>query len=226
MRAQGVAATVAMVALTMSAAQAAQAAWTNAIDLITRECSACHGARGSSISPLFPKLAGQHAEYLEAQLKAFRDRSRADPHAQAFMWGMAAQLTDSMIKEIAAYFASQAPPRGRPGDPEATAAGQRVYEEGLPADGVQACQNCHLKMAQGHGAFPRLAGQHRDYLERQLRAFASNLRDNAVMREVVRNLTASQIHQVATFLSGLDVGADGDLADDRQPSLLPRRRWE
>ena len=99
----------AIVALALGIAVPAQAADTNtvALDLIRRECSACHGPRGISVAPMFPNLAAQQAVYLETQLKAFRDRSRADPHAQAFMWGMAAQLTDSAITEIAAYYAAQ-----------------------------------------------------------------------------------------------------------------------
>ncbi|MGE5202101.1 MAG: c-type cytochrome, partial [Acidobacteriota bacterium] len=100
--------TVVVVALTAASGQAAQES--AAVDLIRRECSTCHGAQGISVSPMFPNLAGQQAAYLEVQLKAFRDRSRADPHAQAFMWGMAAQLTDGTIADIAAYFAAQPPP--------------------------------------------------------------------------------------------------------------------
>ncbi len=132
---------VAALVLMTSVAHSARPTGTAAVDLIKRECSACHGARGISISPLFPNLRGQHAEYLAAQLKAFRERSRADPHAQAFMWGMAAQLTDRTIQEIATYFAAQSPPRGSPGDPAATLAGQKIYEEGISAQGVPACQS-------------------------------------------------------------------------------------
>src|SRR5579864_4601832 len=98
-----------LAALVLPAIQASAADRSAALDLVAKECSTCHGPKGISVSPTFPNLAGQQAEYLEAQLKAFRDRSRADPHAQAFMWGMAAQLTDSTIKEIADYFASQPP---------------------------------------------------------------------------------------------------------------------
>jgi len=85
-----------------------------ALNLIRRECSTCHGPQGISVSPTFPNLAAQTKQYLDAQLKAFRDRSRADPHAQAFMWGMAAQLTDDTIKQMAEFFAQQPPPRGEP----------------------------------------------------------------------------------------------------------------
>ena len=172
-------------------------------DLVRRECSTCHGLRGISTSSMFPYLAAQQAAYLEIQLKAFRDRSRADPHAQAFMWGMAAQLTDSTITEIAAYFASQPPSAGKPAGREETAAGKKIFEEGIEAQQVPPCQSCHGDKAAGNGPFPRLAGQHRAYLERQLAAFISNARVNEIMHENSKNLTALQISQLAAFLSSM-----------------------
>jgi len=202
MRRDAVYVAVMVVALTGGSAWAAWAADESAaIDLIRRECSSCHGARGISVSPTFPNLAGQQAPYLEAQLKAFRDRSRADPHAQAFMWGMAAQLTDETITNIAKYLAAQPPAPGTRAEPAEIAAGKKIFEDGIPGQNVPSCQSCHGNKAQGNGPFPRLAGQHRGYLERQLGAFAANLRTNPVMHENSKNLTALQISQVAAFLS-------------------------
>ncbi|MBF6059095.1 MULTISPECIES: c-type cytochrome [Thiomicrorhabdus] len=68
-------------------------------------CVGCHGADGNSVVPNFPKLAGQHANYLEKQLKDFRDGFRKDATMAAFAKG----LTDAEIKELAAFYASQAP---------------------------------------------------------------------------------------------------------------------
>jgi cytochrome c553 len=198
-RLQGmICATVAMIGLASGSVAMGQE---SAMDLIRKECSACHGARGVSVAPTFPNLAGQQAPYLEAQLKAFRDRSRADPHAQAFMWGMAAQLTDATISEIAKFFAAQPPAPGRPADPAEVAAGKKIFEGGIEAQHVPACRTCHGEKAQGNGPFPRLAGQHRNYLERQLAAFISNARANEIMHENSKNLTALQISQLAAFLS-------------------------
>jgi cytochrome c553 len=191
-------AVVAVVVLASSPARAAQPG--AAIELVRRECSACHGRRGLSVAPTFPHLAGQQAQYLEAQLKAFRDRSRADPYAQAFMWGMAAQLSDATIAEIAAYYADQ--PRA-PGETALSAdidAGRRIYEEGIPARQVPPCQICHRQHAEGAGVIPRLAGQHREYLEKQLRYFVAGLRADSTMRASAGNLTVRQIEQVAAFL--------------------------
>src|SRR5579859_4056590 len=95
-------------------------------------CGTCHGTNGRSISPTFPNLAGQTAPYIETQLKAFKDQSRADPDAQAYMWGMAAQLNDTMISALAAYFAGQPPaPPSKSGDPALIAKGKRLFEEGV-----------------------------------------------------------------------------------------------
>ena len=66
---------------------------------------------------------------------------------------------------------------------------------------VPPCAACHGEQAQGAGAIPRLAGQHRSYLERQLDAFSSNARANEIMHENSKNLTAQQISQVTAFLS-------------------------
>jgi cytochrome c553 len=66
-------------------------------------CAACHGADGNSPAPAFPKLAGQHASYLEKTLNEYKSGVRKDP----VMAGMAAALSKEDIENVAAYFASQ-----------------------------------------------------------------------------------------------------------------------
>src|ERR1700686_1470574 len=100
---------------------------TPATDGTEQVCSLCHGFGGRSISPIFPHLAGQRAEYIEAQLKAFRDHDRADPRAPAYMGGGAEQLPDRVIRGPASYYAVQAPAAGTPTDPILTAAGSKIY---------------------------------------------------------------------------------------------------
>lgn len=68
-----------------------------------KTCVGCHGADGNSMVPTFPKLAGQHAQYLEKALKDFRDGFRKDATMQAFAKG----LSDKEIKDLAAYYAAQ-----------------------------------------------------------------------------------------------------------------------
>ena len=194
---------VALAAVLLAGAPAVAAENSAALDLIRRQCSTCHGPKGISVSSTFPNLAAQTPQYLDAELKAFRDRSRADPHAQAFMWGMAAQLTDDTIKQIAAYFAEQPPAPGERADPSEVAAGKKIFNEGIEKQDVPACVGCHGDQAQGNEAFPRLAGQRRGYLEKQLEAFATELRANEIMHENSKKLTARQISDVAAYLSSL-----------------------
>ena len=164
-------------------------------------CSSCHGLGGSSVSPTFPRLAGQQQEYIEAQLKAFRDHTRADPHAHTYMWGMAATLSDETIAGVAAYYSSQPPVAGQAGDPADMAAGKKIFEEGIDARSVPACKGCHGEHAEGNGPIPRLAGQHRGYLEEQLTNFASNARANEIMHENSKNLTPDEIREVTAYLA-------------------------
>ncbi|HID00172.1 MAG TPA: cytochrome c [Piscirickettsiaceae bacterium] len=70
-----------------------------------QSCVGCHGVDGNSTSPIFPKLAGQHAAYLENALKAYRDGFRRNDMMNRFAKG----LSDQDIKEIAAYYAAQKP---------------------------------------------------------------------------------------------------------------------
>ena len=174
---------------------------TATVDGAVHVCSSCHGADGRSVSPTFPRLAGQQKDYLEVQLKAFRDKTRADPHAHTYMWGMAASLSDDTIAGLAAYYSSKPPVSGTSGNAADMAAGKKIYEEGVEARGVPVCMACHGEHGEGNGAFPRLAGQHQQYLEEQLGHFASNARANEIMHENSKNLTADESRQVAAYLA-------------------------
>ena len=167
-------------------------------------CGTCHGTNGRSVSPTFPNLAAQTAPYLEAQLKAFKDQTRADPDAQAYMWGMAAQLSDAQISELADYFSKQpAPAAGKSGGPAAIARGKQVFEEGVPARQIAPCASCHGAHGEGMATFPRLAGQHAPYLLKQLLVIQNALRNAPVMHGVVKELTRDQIEAVAVYLESI-----------------------
>jgi cytochrome c553 len=171
-----------------------------AAKIATELCSACHGPGGNSLSPTFPKLAGQKEQYLAAQLKAFKSKERADPEAHDYMWGMAATIPDSLINDLAHYFASQPPPSGKPGDRVLIAEGKKLYEEGDKAKNVSACSSCHGANGEGMSVFPRLAGQHAAYNVRQLEVIQKNLRSSPVMHGIITNLTTNQLKAIAEFL--------------------------
>ena len=167
-------------------------------------CSTCHGVNGHSVSPTFPILAGQTAPYIEAQLKAFKDQSRADPDAQAYMWGMASQLSDGMISALAAFYAAQPPaPPAKTGDAALIAKGKRLFEEGVPARQIPPCASCHGSHAEGQVVFPRLAGQHAPYLFKQLLVIQNVLRTAPVMHGVIKDLTKDQMQSVVAYLESI-----------------------
>jgi len=206
-----------VVALTMSAALGlggmARSADTTAVPMTDAQkaalkktidtCGTCHGVDGRSVSPTFPNLAAQSAPYIELQLHAFKDQTRADPDAQAYMWGMASQLSDPMISALAAYFAAQPAPPGKPGNPALIAQGKRLFEEGVPAQQIPPCATCHGSRAEGQATFPRLAGQHAPYLLKQLLVIQSVLRTAPVMHGVVKNLSKDQMQAVVAYLESI-----------------------
>jgi cytochrome c553 len=166
-------------------------------------CGTCHGVNGRSVSPTFPNLAGQQASYIEAQLKAFKDQSRADPDAQAYMWGMASQLNDTTITALAGYFAAQPAAPGRGGNSTLIAQGKRLFEEGVPARQIPPCASCHGAHAEGLAVFPRLAGQHAPYLLKQLIVIQSVLRTAPVMHGVIKDLTKDQMLALVAYLESI-----------------------
>lgn len=174
-----------------------------ALQRTIKTCGTCHGVNGRSIAPTFPNLAAQSEPYLEAQLHAFKDQTRADPDAQAYMWGMAAPLSDAMIKELAAYFSSQPAAPGKPGNPELIAEGRKLFEQGVPARQIPPCASCHGANAQGASIFPRLAGQHAAYLYKQLLVIQSVLRTAPVMHGVVKDLSKDQMQALVAYLESL-----------------------
>jgi cbb3-type cytochrome c oxidase subunit III len=166
-------------------------------------CANCHGVEGRSIAPTFPNLAAQTVAYLQAQLHAFRDQTRADPDALSYMWGMASQLSDATIEAISDYYAAQIPSRAKTGDTELVARGKQIFEEGVTSQGIPACATCHGPQARGNNIFPRLAGQHADYLVKQALVIQRRLRASPVMYNVIKDLSQEQMRAVAAYLESL-----------------------
>ncbi|OWY37246.1 cytochrome c4 [Xenophilus sp. AP218F] len=164
-------------------------------------CANCHGADGNSVSPLFPRIAGQQAGYLRQQLTMFRDQTRSDAAAHDYMWGVAGGLSDAEIAGVAAFFAGQAPmPNPAMSDPARIAAGQAIYQNGK-GDAVPACQACHGLKAEGTEQAPRLAGQHAAYLLKQLHVFNTSQRPSAVaMQAIIKSLDEEELRALAAYL--------------------------
>lgn len=166
-------------------------------------CVACHGADGNSANPEWPKLAGQHPDYLVKQLKEFKAGERENQT----MAPMAAPLSEQDMQDLAAYYAAQQIKQGE-ADPDLVELGEQIYRGGNKASGVSACMACHGPAGKGNPAanFPALAGQHATYTEIQLKAFRSGARTNdygSMMRNVAARMTDAEIKAVASYIQGL-----------------------
>lgn len=166
-------------------------------------CAACHGARGVSVNPEWPSLAGQHAAYIVMQLEAYKDGSRQN----VLMTPMAMPLDDDDRADLAAYYAAQELAGGT-ADPALVSLGQRVYRGGNTQTGVSACAGCHGPSGYGNpGAkMPRLAGQQATYVANQLRLYKTGERRsdmNQMMRNVAAAMSDDEIEAVASYVQGL-----------------------
>ena len=174
--------------------------------LAEQVCSNCHGITGTAVSPNVPNLAGQLEPYLVKQLHEFKSHSRSDPAGFEYMWGISRKLTDKQIAELAAYFSSQAP-RAQPveGKPAQIAAGETIVTSGVPEKKIPPCGSCHGMQALGNGTFPRLAGQHSDYIVKQLTVFqrTDERPEGSIMKTVAHELTQDNIVNVAAYLQAL-----------------------
>ena len=164
-------------------------------------CSNCHGLHGISTSPNFPNLAAQPAEYLAKQLKSFKSHGRSDPAGFEYMWGLSARLTDQQIEGLAAYFSSQ--PGANGSGAVISEAGKSIFEQGIPAQNIPACAACHGTKGEGVQLFPRLAGQHKDYILKQLVVFqrTEERPDGAMMKAITHDLSAENMQNVASYIA-------------------------
>ncbi|HUJ00766.1 MAG TPA: c-type cytochrome [Usitatibacter sp.] len=168
--------------------------------IATTVCAACHSADGNSVNPTFPVLAGQHADYIVAQLTAFKSGARPNP----IMQGMAAGLSPEDMRNVAAWFESRKPLPHFAHDKLLVERGQQIWRGGVATGDVPACAGCHG--AAGHGIpaqFPRLAGQYPDLSFAWLRAFAAGTRPNSVMGPIASKLSENDMKALAEYISGL-----------------------
>ena len=171
-------------------------------------CAACHAADGNSPVAVNPKLAGQIPEYLYKQLANFKAvPGKKAERENPVMAGMAASLSAEDMRNLAAYYAAQNAKPGAAKSKDLVALGQKIYRGGIAGKGVAACASCHGPDAGGMPAqYPRLAGQHAEYLEMQLKAFRAGERandPNSAMRGVAGRLSDREIQGVADYIAGL-----------------------
>ena len=158
-------------------------------------CVACHGPNGNSTQPAFPILAGQTARYLYLQLKDFTEGQRTEPQMTPFV----ANLSRGDMLDLAAFFSAQKPRGGnfRP-DPAKAAKGKEKAAEEL-------CTMCHLGGFMGQNEIPRVAGQHYQYIVKQMKDFKTARRTNDAgnMASVAKTLSDADVDHLAHYLAGL-----------------------
>lgn len=189
-------------------------------------CAACHGLDGNSADPQYPKLAGQHENYIARQLSLYKSGGRQN----AIMLGFASTLSAQDMRDIGAYFASQKVVPGIADDSLVASGpnqgrkfyqvGERLFRAGKPEQGIPACQACHGPTGAGiPGPYPSIGGQHSAYTATQLTAFrggavwGADKQANAVMAGVAANLSDEEIQGLATYIEGLHNLADAPTAE-------------
>lgn len=171
-----------------------------ALKIIGGSCFLCHGQDGESASGVFPRLAGQNADYIAKQLENFKNGTRQS----TAMSNVVDKLTPDDMQALGTFYASRPAYKQDSSNPLLAGAGRYIYEAGNPYSGVPACSACHGVTGEGATALPRLAGQFASYLESQLKQFNRRERtsDNEVMHVVAEKMTELEMAAVAEYLSG------------------------
>lgn len=178
-------------------------------------CIGCHGIPGYQASfpeiHKVPMISGQGEKYLAAALQAYKKGERRHPTMRA----IAASLNDKDIADLAAYYADHG--AANPEVPDTAAPAPAKVAE-LLAKG--ACVSCHGENFNKpvDGSYPKIAGQHADYLAASLRAYrttgnANVGRANPIMAGMVQQFSNAELKAMAEYLASLP----GDLRTVPQP---------
>jgi len=168
-------------------------------------CGACHGAEGNSVSPMWPNIAGQNANYMVKQLKAFQSGLRSDP----LMTSQAMLLSEQDMKNVAVFYESLPAVAQEVADASLIARAEALYRGGNSEEGIAACLACHGPTGRGNpaAAYPALNGQHAAYAAKQLRDYAAGVRKSDdpthIMRDIAERMSKEDIQALASYMQGL-----------------------
>ncbi len=175
-------------------------------------CSDCHGFDGNSTNPKWPNLAGMHPTYLVKQLMDFKYGHRSNHEMDDVVKNIP---SDSVIEEMAEYFYAQnlLPIKSTKKMHSSLVdlnLGKEIFDGKRIEYGIPACSACHGEDGLGgkEGKYPRLAGQHRQYIIRQMKLFRSRERKNdvpAMMQNIARVMDDEDIESVAAYIELLSV---------------------
>jgi cytochrome c553 len=172
--------------------------------LVKQVCSACHNQDGNSTIPANPVIAAQHPEYAFKQMLNFKSEGgKPAERASPIMTGIVASLTRDDMANLALYFGGQQAKPRVARDAELV----KLYRGGVLSRSIPACSSCHGPNGAGMPAqFPRIAGQHAQYVEQELRRFRTSERandPNRMMRLVAEKLSDKEIAGLAQYVQGL-----------------------
>lgn len=167
-------------------------------------CTVCHGAKGVSINPEWPSLAGQHADYLVKQLQDFKS---GKTRPSAVMMPLVADLSEQDMNELGEYYASLPLPEGET-PKQYLSRGEQLYRGGDFKKHITACIACHGPRGTGNSqaGFPVLSGQQAVYTTQQLEAFKHGKRSNdlnAIMRDISKRMSKKDMEAVSHYVAGL-----------------------
>jgi len=158
-------------------------------------CAACHGETGNNNNPQYPVLAGQTARYIYTELRDFKEGRRHDPSMDPVVQPLS---RDDMLA-LADYFSKQKQASSTfKADAAKVEAGRKKADEVL-------CPMCHLGGFVGQNEIPRVAGQHYEYIKKQLSDFKARRRTNDAgnMTSVASTLSDADIENLAQYVTSL-----------------------
>ncbi|TAG04952.1 MAG: cytochrome c4 [Betaproteobacteria bacterium] len=173
-------------------------------------CAGCHGVDGNSTVPTQPNLAGLSWQYTARQLAHFKSGQRDN----AIMKGFAANLSDTDMKALGVYYAAQKARTVGAKDVALAKTAEKLYRAGDAARAIPACSGCHSPTGAGIPAqYPRIGGQHAEYLAQELSDYKGGKRGGAtkadsnasgkIMVAIASKLTDSEIKALAEYAAGL-----------------------
>lgn len=167
-------------------------------------CIGCHGIPGYQNSfpeiHKVPKISGQSDKYIVSALTAYKKGDRKHPS----MRGIAGSLSEQDMADLGAFYAAQAGAAPAEAPKAASASAAALIQKG-------ACASCHgANFAKPiDPTYPKIAGQHADYLFVALKAYTvegNNMvgRSNGIMAGIAKQYKPSEMREIAKYLSTLD----------------------
>src|ERR1700688_4198487 len=162
----------------------------------------CHGS-GAQGYTVAPRLAGQRPQYIESQIRSYREHTRDNPFSKQYMWGAVAALGPHEARDLAIYFATLTPRAANDGDRDLAARGRTIYLDGIPESNIVSCYACHGPNAEGGRDIPRLGGLAYFYLKGRLEQWGQGYHSGveSPMPLVASHLGPNEIEALASYLS-------------------------